>query len=90
MRNGRYQRPGRGAPRPGRRELPQDHTGNEARHLERLKEARTPLVVVLTNGEKIQGVIEYFDREKIKINRSNGPNLFLRKSEIRTLEEAAD
>ena len=90
MHNGRNKRPGRGSRAPERRALPQEQTGDEARHLERLKNSRTPLVVVLTSGEKIQGVVEYFDREKIKITRSDGPNLFLRKSEIRVLQDIAD
>ena len=90
MRNGKNRRPGRGGPPHERRALPPEFTGNEARHLEQLKKSKAPLVVELTNGERIEGVVEYFDREKIKINRSSGPNLFLRKSEIRFLQDPAD
>ncbi len=41
------------------------------------------MVVQLLDGEEIRGVIEYYDRDMIKINRTDGPNLFIRKAHIR-------
>ena len=61
---------------------PPESTGAEANYLHKNKEARTPMVVTLLDGEKIRGVIEYYDRDMIKINRDNGPNLFIRKANI--------
>ena len=37
----------------------------------------------LLSGETVHGVIEYYDREMIKVTRPEGPNLFIRKQEIR-------
>ncbi len=41
------------------------------------------MVVQLLDGESIRGWIEYYDRDMVKINRTDGPNLFVRKSRIR-------
>jgi hypothetical protein len=68
-----------------RRGPPSEHTGAEARYLHDHKEARTPMVVRLVDDQEVRGVIEYYDREMIKINRTDGPNLFIRKAHIRYL-----
>ena len=39
--------------------------------------------VLLLDGEEVRGVIEYYDRDMIKINRTDGPNVFIRKQHIR-------
>ena len=46
-------------------------------------QARTPVVVVLTDGELIRGTVEWYDRDCIKITRSGVPNLLLYKSAIK-------
>jgi hypothetical protein len=83
---GRRRRPsggreGRGSG--GRRSVPPESTGAEVNYLSKNKEARTPMVVRLTDGEEVRGVIEYYDRDMIKINREPGPNVFIRKAHIR-------
>jgi len=83
---GRRRRPsggreGRGSG--GRRPVPPESTGAEVNYLFKNKEARTPMVVRLTDGEEVRGVIEYYDRDMIKINREPGPNVFIRKAHIR-------
>lgn len=74
---------------PGRRKLPPPATGREADFLRTVKEARTPMVVQLVNGQRVEGVIEYFDRDMIKVTRPEGPHIFVRKSDIRYMHEAA-
>ena len=66
-----------------RRGPPPDFTGAEAAYLYRNKEARAPMVVRLADGEEVRGIIEYYDRDMVKVNRTEGPNLFIRKSQIR-------
>ena len=66
---------------------PPDATGEEARYLARLKDERTRVIVTLDGGEVVRGWIEYYDRDMIKVNRHQGPNVFIRKAHIRTLEE---
>lgn len=41
------------------------------------------MVVRLVDDEEVRGVIEYYDRDMIKINRDPGPNVFIRKNRIR-------
>jgi len=82
---------GKGGPPPrgpGRRMPPPEETAEETRYLERLKERATPVVVHLTDGTELRGHVEYFDRDMIKINRARGPHHFVRKSDVRYIEEA--
>jgi len=46
-------------------------------------QGRTPMVVVLDQGETIRGVIEWYDKNCIKVHRPNEPNLLIMKSCIR-------
>lgn len=80
---------GGGGSQQGRRLPPSDQTGAEATYLSKSKEDRTPMVVHLVDGEIVRGVIEYYDRDMIKINRTEGPNLFIRKTTIRYMHEDA-
>jgi len=41
------------------------------------------MVVVLESGESIHGVIEWYDKNCIKVHRVNEPNLLIMKSAIR-------
>ena len=89
---GKKRRPpgGRSGPRAPRRKLPPDATGEELAWLQRVKEARTPLVVHLLDGRRVDGVIEYFDQDMIKVTRPEGPHFFVRKAEIRYVEESGN
>ncbi len=78
---------GGGRPPHARRRPPPDSTGAEAAYLAKNKDARTRMVVRLLDGEEVRGVIEYYDRDMIKINRTDGPNVFIRKQHIRYMFE---
>jgi hypothetical protein len=45
--------------------------------------AKTPMVVVLTDGEEIHGWIEWYDKGCLKVNRDQGPNLLIPKASIK-------
>jgi sRNA-binding regulator protein Hfq len=45
--------------------------------------SRTPIVVVMTDGEQINGCLEWYDRDCIKVNREGAPNLVIRKDSIK-------
>ena len=65
-----------------------ESTGQEAAYLKALVDARTPVVVVLTSGEELQGHVRYYDRDCFSLGPSDGgPKLFLRKSSIRYMYE---
>ena len=75
---------------PPRRKVPPDATGAEAAYLQQVKEERTPLIVHLVDGRNVEGVIEYFDHDMVKVTRPAGPHFFVRKDDIRYVEEADD
>ena len=47
--------------------------------------SKTPMVVVLTDGEQVRGCIEWYDRTSIKVNREGAPNLLIQKHCIKYL-----
>ena len=53
-------------------------------------QARTPMVVVLNDGEELHGVIEWYDRSCIKLNRGSSPHLLLYKPSIRYIYKAGE
>jgi RNA chaperone Hfq len=57
------------------------------RYLKRLIEEGTPVRVRLRDGEEVVGTIEYYDHSFIRLTRSDGPNLFIYKHEIKYLME---
>ena len=40
------------------------------------------MVFVLKGGEQLHGVIEWYDKTCLKVNRDNGPNILLYKANI--------
>jgi sRNA-binding regulator protein Hfq len=65
------------------RPVPPETTNAEAFYYAKQMAARTPMVVVLTDGEVLHGVIEWYDRDCIKVNRTDGPNLLVLKHVIK-------
>ena len=51
---------------------------------------KTPMAVVYTDGQVVEGYIEWYDRNCIKLNRDNAPNLLIYKSSIRCVYKAAE
>ena len=52
--------------------------------------SRTLMVIVLTDGEEIEGTIEWHDREALKVNRTDDPNLMILKHNIKYMYKAED
>ena len=76
---------GGGQPGPRRRPVPPDQTSAEAFYYLKQMNNRTPMVVVLDNGEQLRGHIEWYDRACIKVNRDDAPNLLIFKHSIKYL-----
>ncbi|HEY3054728.1 MAG TPA: hypothetical protein VGK31_02225 [Thermoanaerobaculia bacterium] len=47
--------------------------------------SKTPMVIVMTDGEEIRGCIEWYDKSAIKVNREGAPNLLIQKHCIKYL-----
>lgn len=44
---------------------------------------KTPMIVVFNDGEKIEGFLEWYDKDCIKFNRQDAPNLLIYKHAIK-------
>jgi host factor-I protein len=68
----------------GRKPSPPEQTNAENFYYQKQMQSRTPMVIVLRDGEEIHGVIEWYDRDCIKVNRESGdPNLMIYKPAIK-------
>jgi host factor-I protein len=47
-------------------------------------------VLVLKDGEQVQGIIEWYDKSCIKVNRPGGSNLLIYKPAIRYIYKAGE
>jgi hypothetical protein len=52
-----------------RKQVPPEQTNAESYYYLKQMAAKTPMVVVLTDGEKIHGWIEWYDKACLKVNR---------------------
>ena len=68
---------------------PPGETGQEALYLRFLSEKQVRVAVKLRDGEVVSGWIEYFDERMIRLTREGKPNLFIYKTQIRTITEVA-
>ena len=68
----------------GKKTPPPEQTHAENFYYQKQMQAKTPMVVVLKDGESMEGVIEWYDRNCIKINRTGGqPNVLIYKPSIK-------
>jgi host factor-I protein len=67
------------------RSTPPEVTNAENFYYLKQMSSKTPMVIVLTDGEQIRGWIEWYDRTCLKVNRDNAPNLLIQKHCIKYL-----
>jgi hypothetical protein len=71
-----------------KRQPPPTETHAEIYYYKKQIDAHTPMVLVLQDGEEIEGTIEWYDRGALKINRRSGPNLLILKRNIKYMFKA--
>ncbi len=88
---------GREAPRPAQQQAPVQvrkrtpppmETNAELFYYKKQIDAHTPMIIVLTDGEEIEGTIEWYDRAALKVNRKSEPNILLLKRNIKYMFKA--
>lgn len=80
----RADRGDRGMGGAGKKLAPPEQTNAENFYYQKQMQTRTPMVIVLRDGEEVRGIIEWYDRNCIKVNRENGePNLMIYKPAIK-------
>ncbi len=70
-----------------RKRVPPEQTSAEEYYYLKQMANKTPMVVLLTDGEAIHGVIEWYDKHCIKVNREGAPNLLLPKHSIKYMHK---
>jgi host factor-I protein len=73
-----------------RRGSPSEQTHAENYYYQKQIQSKTAVVVVLKDGEQVQGFIEWYDRCCLKLNRNGGSHLLIYKPAIRYIYKAAE
>jgi hypothetical protein len=85
-----HQRPAQSSVQVRKRVPPPNETNAEIFYYKKQIDAHTLMVIVLTDGEEIEGTIEWYDRGALKVNRRSAPNLLLLKRNIKYMYKAED
>ena len=81
--------PPRRAPQAQKKAVPPDQTNAENFYYVKQMQAKTPMVFVLRDGETLHGVIEWYDKCCLKVNRNGEPNILLYKPCIKYMYKDA-
>lgn len=68
---------------PGKKTPPTEQTNAENFYYQKQMQSKTPMVIVLRDGEEVHGYIEWYDKNCIKLNRSGAANLMIYKPAIK-------
>lgn len=85
--SGRQQRDAGNA---ARKRVPPEQTNAEAFYYKKQMDNRTPMVMVLEDGEELRGIIEWYDRSCIKLHRAAAPNLLVLKQHIKYMYKESE
>jgi host factor-I protein len=75
----RHDRP----PGGGRKPAPPEQTNAENFYYQKQMQSKTPMVIVLRDGEEIHGMIEWYDKSCLKVARNGQTNLLIYKPAIK-------
>jgi host factor-I protein len=67
----------------GRKSAPPEQTNAENFYYQKQMQAKTPMVIVLRDGEEIHGLIEWYDKSCLKVTCNGSPNLMIYKPSIK-------
>lgn len=71
-----------------KKSAPPDQTNAENFYYVKQMQSKTPMVIVLHDGEELHGIIEWYDKTCLKVNRDDGPNVLIYKPSIKYLYKA--
>ncbi len=75
--------------REGKSKPPYETHAENYYYLKQMK-MKTPMIIVMSDGEIIKGKIEWYDRDVIKVNREGEPNLVIFKHAIKYMLKDED
>ncbi|MGH9502528.1 MAG: Hfq-like protein [Terriglobales bacterium] len=67
----------------GRKSAPPEQTNAENFYYQKQMQSKTPMVIVLRDGEEIRGMIEWYDKSCLKVARNGQSNLLIYKPAIK-------
>jgi host factor-I protein len=68
---------------PAKKTAPTEQTNAENFYYQKQMQSKTPMVVVMRDGEEIHGLIEWYDKSCLKLTRTGAPNLMIYKPAIK-------
>ena len=71
-----------------KKSTPPDQTNAENFYYLKQMQSKTSMTIVLKDGETLKGVIEWYDKGCLKVNREGEPNLLVFKSNIKYMYKA--
>ena len=69
---------------------PPEQTHAENFYYQKQMQSKTPMVIVLQDGEQIHGVIEWYDKTCLKLTRSGQSNLLIYKPSIKYMYKESE
>ena len=70
-------------PAGGRKPAPPEQTNAENFYYQKQMQSKTPMVIVLRDGEEIHGMIEWYDKSCLKVTRNGQSHLLIYKPAIK-------
>lgn len=74
----------------GKKTAPPEQTHAENFYYQKQMQAKTPMVLVLQDGEEVHGVIEWYDKYCLKVNRIGAANLLIYKPSIKYMYKESE
>ena len=74
----------------GKKAPPPEQTHAENFYYQKQMQSRTPMVLVLQDGEEVHGIIEWYDKYCLKVNRAGACNLLIYKPSIKYLYKESE
>lgn len=74
----------------GKKIAPPEQTHAENFYYQKQMQSKTPMVLVLQDEEEIHGVIEWYDKYCLKLNRVGAPNLLIYKPSIKYMYKESE
>ncbi len=75
---------------PAKKVAPPEQTHAENFYYQKQMQAKTSMVVVLQDGEELHGIIEWYDRNCIKLTRSGQANVLIYKPAIKYMYKESE
>ena len=72
-----------------KKSIPPEQTNAENFYYMKQMQSKTPMVIVLKDGEELHGIIEWYDKTCLKVNRDGAPNLLVYKPNIKYMYKAS-